>query len=56
MDALKWLIEDGVAISYEVEVEILRRDTLGMVVTIQLDAENTFVKQYLTSLGGGDAV
>ena len=55
-DALAWLIEDGVAISYEVEVEILRRDTLGMLVTIQLDAENTLVKQYLTSLGGGDAV
>ena len=56
VDALKWLIEDGVAISYEVEVEILRRDTLGMLVTVQLDAENIIVTQYLTSLGAGDAV
>ena len=52
VDALKWLVEDGVAISCVVEVERLNRDTLGMLVTIKLDAENTFASQYLMSLRG----
>jgi len=51
-DALKWLVEDGVAVSCVVETEILSRDTLGMLVTVQLNAENTFSNQYLMSLRG----
>jgi len=51
-DALKWLVQDGVAVSCQVETEILSRDTLGMLVTVQLDQGNSFAAQYLLSLRG----